>query len=98
MQEFTFSFLATKFSGLNHQDEPRQEEIKISATNFEEAIEVLLKRLNEFRNWNSFRMFTVYTPDGWYEVITNPSTLFNIYWSLGEAKLTLGKQLAASRI
>jgi len=91
--EFTFDFTATRFSGLNYQDEPRSESITVNAHSLTEAIEELRQKLHDFRGSNSFDHFTVNTPGGTFFVLIEPDPLFDIHNVLDHALFTLGEQL-----
>lgn len=97
MKEYIFEFVATHFSGLGHEDNPRSEVIAITADDFTAAVEELRKKLRGFRGCNSFRMFTVTTPDGSWRVLTEPTLLFDTGGFLIDASFILGEQLTAAR-
>ena len=97
MVEHTFRFWATRFYGLDHEDEPRQESITIHASNFTEASEKLRQKLHDFRGSNSFDNFIVNTSKGLWMVSTEPSPVFDIYGILNSASFTLGERLVAAR-
>lgn len=93
MREYIFDFWATRFSGLNHTDNGRQESIKVVASNFENAIEMLRKKLHDFQGSNSFEKFTVTTPNGSFAVLTEPSPTFDIYGLINHTSFTFAEQL-----
>lgn len=95
--EFTFDFMATRFSGLSHQDEPRSESLTLRAHSFAEAIEQLRQKLHDFRGSNSFYQFTVKTPRGTFIVSIEPDPLTDIHGVLNHASFTLGEQLTEVR-
>jgi len=95
--EFIFNFVATRFSGLSHQDEPRSESLTIMARGFAEAIEQLKQKLHDFSGSNSFERFTVTTLGYTFFVSIDLDPLTDIYGVLNHARFTLDEQLTAVR-
>lgn len=90
---FTFNFMATRFSGLSHEDESRLESITVNAHSFTDAVEQLRHNLHDFRGSNSFDRFTVKTSRGIFIVSTEPNPLSDVFGILNYASFTLGEKL-----